>query len=145
MDGGVLEAALSVLEHAPTHTPRGGNISAAQEAASALIVGTAEASSRPSSAQPLGSPSRSFLGAQTMQTVTKGSLFVSSLCAQTEIVSCRRLLLVDRDAAAALLRQRRNAAHVSTAGLLALNTRQQRHPAAVQPPALRGAGLPISD
>ena len=66
IDCGGLEAALSVLEHAPTHTPRGGNISAAQEAASALIVGTAEASSRPSSAQPLGSPSRSILGAQPL-------------------------------------------------------------------------------
>ena len=52
VEGGAIEAALSVLEHAPITTPRGGNTSALYVAASSLITETTEASSRPSSARP---------------------------------------------------------------------------------------------
>jgi hypothetical protein len=52
VEGGAIEAALSVLEHADITTPRGSNTSALYVAASSLITETTEASSsRPQSAQ----------------------------------------------------------------------------------------------
>ena len=42
--GGAIEAALSVLENAPVHTPRGTNTHAVYSAASSLITETTEAS-----------------------------------------------------------------------------------------------------